>query len=158
MFGKKQIEITKDNVNLELLKSVPYGRLLETFENLGVKSAWVPGAKSNDMIQDAIGKLAILKGLKQDGLTESEIEDKINERELEQDNFQAKEAEAKLKEEAKAEKAQIKEIKKRDLSLAEVDDMISKLNRVIPGSIASHKPVLVKKLELFEKLRESLVK
>ena len=40
------MSITKENANEKNLSDLPYGKLKETFKDLGVESAWKPGTKA----------------------------------------------------------------------------------------------------------------
>jgi hypothetical protein len=144
------MSITKDNVDEKNLSELPYGKLKETFTDLGVESAWKPGTKAKVMIKNALDKLGIIK--KMDITTESkeEIEKTVEE-------IQVKEAEAveikKKKVISDQLKADINEQIKKDKGLLpreEIEQRIERAYKNLKKCLHTHVSFYNKRIKVYE--------
>ena len=148
------MKITTENANETNLSKLPYGLLKETFEDLGVPSAWQPGGKAKDLIKDALTKLEFAKDLKKDdSLSLEEIQVQIELKDEEEKEKVKARAKAKAKLDALVKKEKETMIKAEAVvNKEELELKISKLNRAILNCISTHKAGLVSKLQVFEKM------
>lgn len=148
------MKITVKNANKTNLSKLPYGSLKATFEELGVGSAWQPGGKAKDLIQDALTKLEFAKDLKEDTtLSEESIQEAIELKDKERKEQEDAKALKDKMEAKKAEKAKEAKIKSGIVVNKEgLEIRILKLQRALVNCIDTHKAGLVQKLQVYEKM------
>lgn len=151
--SKEEIEITRENVSEELLSKVHYGKLLKTFTNLGVESAWKAGGKKKDMIKDALNKLKLIETIDPE-LTKEEIDAKVEQLEvIEAEEVKAQEQKKEAVEQLKKTDFETSVRNKyKDYSKEELESKISYLSRLASSSIPAHKTHYIKTVEVLEKM------
>lgn len=80
--GKEVIEVVEEIITYDMLDKVSYGKDLQAkFEELGVGDCYKPGKKKKVLITNALARLAEIKRLKEQGVSEDEIKPKAIESE-----------------------------------------------------------------------------
>lgn len=135
---------TQDTIiTKEILDAVKYHELKSKFEEIGVPEVWKPGRKKDELIKDALAKLAKIRQLKEAGVTDDkEIKEKIKEQE-EAEN-KALELQKAKEEEAKQIQAQqeTKEVQKIELTKEQILDNLHNIDENIRGGVKSHFKIL----------------
>jgi DNA-binding transcriptional regulator GbsR (MarR family) len=140
----------KQPITYESLSEVAYGDLLATFKELGVESAWKPGKKKSDMIQNALGQLTVIK----QGLAEGKSQEEIDQS-LEVQKTIQEEAPQKAKEEEEAKDKVKEEIVSKDLSKEQIEAAIKNIDANLKGGASTHRLILLaKRKALQEQLAE----
>jgi len=136
------------------LGKVHYGKLKETFEELGIGSVFVPGGKKADMIKAALEKLAVIKELEDKDTPEEKMEEKIEEKEAEiaeEKVAEEKAADDKMKTEKEIAYDQMVQL---GLTKEKIEHHIVKLGRKMGTNNKAHKAVYIAKLEILNLILE----
>lgn len=143
------MSLTKENANEKNLSEIPYGKLKETFEALGIPSVWKPGTKSKTMVKNALNKLATIKSLEEKGVEQSDLESAVKEAEVKQ----AKEIEiednkkqSKLKKEDDEVVSKIKS--ENQFTKEQLETKIKNTQRFAKDCIVTHRGFFNKKLDV----------
>lgn len=141
--------LTKENANEKNLSEIPYGKLKETFEALGIPSIWKPGTKSKTMVKNALNKLAIIKSLEEKGVEQGDLESAVEIAEVEQTKdveATEKKQKAKLKKEDDKVTAKIKS--ENQFTKEQLEIKIKNTQRFAKDCITTHRGFFNKKLDV----------
>ena len=141
------MSITKANVTEESLNKLPYGKLKETFEALGIPSVWKPGGKAKVMIEDALNKLSIIKELPEEVEEVDEAVKKAEAKQRKAAKVKADKAKAKLKLESDRLSAKLKGTKR--YTKSELEAKVAQLKITYQKCVPGHKEHFAKKLNVF---------
>ncbi len=134
-----------NRVNEQYFEKIKYQHLAEEFKKLGVPKAFKIGTKREKLIKEALVQLTILKRLKEEGVDEENIQERIL---LERGELQNKEDEnfvAEVKRKVDVSRTLEDEIRSKNYELPTLYKALENININLAGNVETDKLLLVKK-------------